>query len=148
MVGLGGSVYAFGDVPYKGGTNVGDVADIEPTSRATATGSSTHNGTLLRFGDAPNFGDAHTATASRRARRQHVGHADEQRLLDLHRHRTGAPVRGAQFLGDMSAVRLNGPVLGSISTPSGHGYYMVASDGGVFSLRRRGVPRFHGQCRV
>ena len=28
---------------------------------------------------------------------------------------------GAPFLGDMSAVRLNGPVLGSVSTPTGHG---------------------------
>jgi len=36
--------------------------------------------------------------------------------------------------GDMSKVRLNGPVLDSIPTPSGRGYYMVASDGGIFAF--------------
>ena len=51
------------------------------------------------------------------------------------------PFGARTFLGDMSAVRLNGPVLGSIATPSGHGYYMVASDGGVFSF---GDAAFHG----
>jgi ribosomal protein L24E len=47
----------------------------------------------------------------------------------------------AQWYGDMSHVRLNGPVVGSVGTPSGHGYYMVASDGGIFSF---GDARFHG----
>jgi ribosomal protein L24E len=31
-------------------------------------------------------------------------------------------------------VRLNGPVLDSIPTPSGNGYYLVASDGGIFTF--------------
>ena len=34
----------------------------------------------------------------------------------------------------MRGVALNGPVIGSVVTPSGHGYYMVASDGGIFSF--------------
>jgi ribosomal protein L24E len=38
-------------------------------------------------------------------------------------------------------VTLNGPVLDSIPTPSGLGYYMVASDGGIFSF---GDARFAG----
>ena len=41
----------------------------------------------------------------------------------------------------MSALRLNGPVLDSIPTPSGRGYYMVASDGGIFTF---GDAVFHG----
>jgi hypothetical protein len=40
----------------------------------------------------------------------------------------------ARFLGDMSAVALNGPVLDSVATPDGKGYYMVASDGGIFAF--------------
>ena len=40
----------------------------------------------------------------------------------------------AAHLGDMSQVKLNGPVLGSVATPSGKGYYMVASDGGIFAF--------------
>src|SRR5439155_23025009 len=40
----------------------------------------------------------------------------------------------ARFLGDVSALTLNGPVLDSVVTPSGQGYYMVASDGGIFAF--------------
>src|SRR5207248_2483152 len=40
----------------------------------------------------------------------------------------------APFLGDMSQTKLNGPVLGSVATPNGKGYYMVASDGGIFAF--------------
>jgi hypothetical protein len=36
---------------------------------------------------------------------------------------------------------LNGPVLDSIVTPSGNGYYMVASDGGIFAF---GDAKFYG----
>ncbi|MEM8903946.1 MAG: fibronectin type III domain-containing protein [Actinomycetota bacterium] len=36
---------------------------------------------------------------------------------------------------------LNGPIIDSVATPSGQGYYMIGSDGGVFSL---GDAEFHG----
>src|SRR5256885_13289545 len=41
----------------------------------------------------------------------------------------------------MSKVALNGPVLDSIPTPSGLGYYMVGSDGGIFAF---GDAKFYG----
>ena len=41
----------------------------------------------------------------------------------------------------MTGTRLNGPIIASVATPTGHGYYMVGSDGGVFSF---GDARFHG----
>jgi ribosomal protein L24E len=41
----------------------------------------------------------------------------------------------------MAKVALNGPVLDSIPTPTGRGYYMVASDGGIFAF---GDARFAG----
>jgi ribosomal protein L24E len=34
----------------------------------------------------------------------------------------------------MRQTRLNGPVLGSVASPTGKGYYMVASDGGIFAF--------------
>ena len=34
----------------------------------------------------------------------------------------------------MASVALNGPVLDSIPTPTGNGYYMVAADGGIFTF--------------
>jgi hypothetical protein len=43
--------------------------------------------------------------------------------------------------GDLSRKALNGPIVASVSTPSGKGYYMVASDGGVFGF---GDARFYG----
>jgi len=41
----------------------------------------------------------------------------------------------------MGATHLNAPVIGMTSTPKGHGYLLVASDGGVFTF---GDARFHG----
>jgi hypothetical protein len=41
----------------------------------------------------------------------------------------------------MSTVHLNGAVLDSVATPSGRGYWMVASDGGIFSF---GDATFYG----
>jgi hypothetical protein len=47
----------------------------------------------------------------------------------------------AQWYGDMGNIKLNGPILDSVATPSGRGYWMVASDGGIFSF---GDAQFYG----
>jgi hypothetical protein len=52
----------------------------------------------------------------------------------------------APFSGDLRASALNGPVLnkpivGMAPTPTGNGYWLVASDGGIFSF---GDATFHG----
>jgi hypothetical protein len=47
----------------------------------------------------------------------------------------------AHCFGDTSGTHLNGPVLDSVPTPSGLGYYMVASVGGIFTF---GDARFAG----
>jgi len=39
------------------------------------------------------------------------------------------PFGDARFYGDMSRVHLNGPVIGSVATTTGHGYSLIASDG-------------------
>jgi hypothetical protein len=41
---------------------------------------------------------------------------------------------GASGLGDLSATSLNRPVAGMAATPDGNGYWLVSSDGGVFSF--------------
>jgi len=41
---------------------------------------------------------------------------------------------GASFLGSTGAQRLNQPIVGMASTPSGRGYWLVARDGGVFAF--------------
>ena len=40
---------------------------------------------------------------------------------------------------------LNAPITHIVATPDGGGYWLVASDGGVFSFRGRTVPRFDGR---
>jgi len=44
------------------------------------------------------------------------------------------PFGDAKWVGDMSGVALNGPVLDSIATPNGNGYLMVGEDGGIFNF--------------
>jgi len=44
------------------------------------------------------------------------------------------PFGDAGFFGDVSALHLNGPVIGSVATPSGQGYYLFGSDGGIFTF--------------
>ncbi|HVE47932.1 MAG TPA: prenyltransferase/squalene oxidase repeat-containing protein [Acidimicrobiales bacterium] len=47
----------------------------------------------------------------------------------------------ARFFGSTGALRLNQPMVGMASTPSGQGYWLVARDGGVFAF---GDARFFG----
>ncbi|MGI8685935.1 MAG: PQQ-dependent sugar dehydrogenase [Acidimicrobiales bacterium] len=51
------------------------------------------------------------------------------------------PARAAPFLGSTGALRLASPVVGMAGTPSGNGYWLVASDGGIFAF---GDARFVG----
>ena len=52
-----------------------------------------------------------------------------------------APFGDARFHGDLHATNLNGRIIGSIATPTGNGYYMVGTDGGIFAF---GDARFRG----
>ena len=47
----------------------------------------------------------------------------------------------AHFYGSTGAMHLNQPIVGMAATPIGHGYWLVASDGGMFTF---GDARFHG----
>jgi hypothetical protein len=40
----------------------------------------------------------------------------------------------AQFYGSMGGKHLNSPITGIVATADGHGYWLVAKDGGVFSF--------------
>jgi hypothetical protein len=65
-----------------------------------------------------------------------VGHVDAQRLGPAI-----VPFGDARSPGDPAALRLNRPIVGMAATPSGEGYWLVASDGGVFAF---GDALFHG----
>jgi hypothetical protein len=40
----------------------------------------------------------------------------------------------APFYGSAGAIHLNKRIVGMATTPDGHGYWLVASDGGVFTF--------------
>ena len=40
----------------------------------------------------------------------------------------------ASFFGSTGNIKLNQPITGIAATPTGHGYWMTASDGGVFAF--------------
>lgn len=45
-----------------------------------------------------------------------------------------AAASDAGFHGSFGSTRLNRPIVGMAATPSGDGYWLVASDGGVFTF--------------
>ncbi len=52
------------------------------------------------------------------------------------------------YLGDVSTLQLNQPVVGMATTPDGGGYWMVAGDGGVFALGDAGFFGSTGALRL
>ena len=48
---------------------------------------------------------------------------------------------GAGFFGSLGSLHLNAPIVGMATTPLGRGYWLVASDGGIFAF---GDAAFYG----
>jgi trimeric autotransporter adhesin len=145
MVGADGAVYPFGDaVSYGNATLPAGVAavDLEPIPSGKGYWVVDRRGAVSSFGEAARLGSVDGA-----------GLTAGEDVTSLSATPTGlgywvfttkgrvVPFGDAGSYGDMSAVRLNGPVLDSIPTPTGLGYYMVASDGGIFAF---GDAQFHG----
>jgi trimeric autotransporter adhesin len=145
MVGADGAVYGFGDAHSFGhaAPPAGvEAVDLEPTPSGNGYWVVDSQGTVSPFGDAAPLGSVNrgalvsgervTSLSATPSGRGYWVFTSRGRVL---------PLGDAVFFGDLSAVRLNGPVLDSIPTPSGRGYYMVASDGGIFAF---GDARFYG----
>ncbi|MGQ0825504.1 MAG: hypothetical protein ACT4OX_10860 [Actinomycetota bacterium] len=145
MVTSTGTVYAFGLVAHHGdgrpvpGTKV---VDLEPTPSGNGYWLLTDDGDVFAHGDAEDYGRAFlpefwygeraTAISRTPAGDGYWIFTDLGRAIEL---------GDAEWFGDMTNVRLNGPVLDAIPTPSGLGYYMVGSDGGIFAF---GDAAFYG----
>ena len=145
MVGSDGAVYAFGDARALGNAPVsgGAVAvDLEPTPSYGGYWIVDDNGSVFSYGDARHLGNADRSKLAAGEKVTSLSATKTGNGYWFFTNRGRALAMGdAAHYGDMSAVRLNGPVLDSIPTPSGRGYYMVASDGGIFSF---GDAVFHG----
>jgi hypothetical protein len=138
-------VYAFGAAPFLGRLRAG-------TSDATHIVASNRNGYYVLAGN-----EVHAFGAAPRIATPKLPLVAGERVTTMSlfdgpgsgywlftsRGRAFAVGRGARgrFHGDLRHFDLAGPVLGSVATPTGRGYYMVASDGGVFAF---GDARFYG----
>jgi len=147
MLGSDGAVYPFGSAGTYGdavgrlGTGATAV-HVEPTPSRAGYWVVDSAGGVSTFGDAAGFGgvtpnqlapgEKVTSLSATPSGRGYWLFTDRGRVV---------PFGDAAFSGDMSAVRLNGPVVGSIATTSGKGYYLVGSDGGIFAF---GDAVFHG----
>ncbi|MDQ3945241.1 MAG: phosphodiester glycosidase family protein [Actinomycetota bacterium] len=145
MVGSDGAVYAFGDARHLGNAAVSGGAqavDLEPTPSSNGYWIVDDNGSVFAFGDARYHGNADRSrlTAGEKVTSLSATPSGNGYWVFTSRGRVLA-LGDAVHFGDVSAVKLNGPVLDSIPTASGRGYYMVASDGGIFTF---GDAVFHG----
>ena len=145
MVGADGKVYAFGSALKYGDAGLMpgvSAVKLEPTPTGNGYWVVDDAGGVSSLGDAvyrgaPDSltlkpGEKVTSLSATPTGKGYWMFTDRGRVL---------PYGDAVSYGDMSATRLNAPVLDSIVTPSGKGYYMVAADGGIFSF---GDAKFYG----
>jgi protocatechuate 3,4-dioxygenase beta subunit len=145
-LGADGRVYPFGDAAILGDPSAllggATAVHLEPTPTGNGYWVVDSQGRVYTYGDAADHG------------RTDPGRLDKgETVTSLSTTPTGRgywifttrgrvlPFGDAAFHGDMSAIRLNAPVVDSRPTPSGQGYYMVAADGGIFTFGDAG---FHG----
>ena len=148
MVGVDGSVYAYGVADHHGATAppTALAVDLEPTPTARGYWILDHAGRVYPHGDAHHFGDVAPAqvTADETATSLSRTPAGDGYWIFTSRGRV-LPFGAANHLGDMTGVELNGPVRDSVTTCTGRGYYMVAADGGDLHLRGRRLQWLHGR---
>ncbi len=138
MLGGDGKVYPFGGATGFGdpsGALDGSAVGIASTPDDKGYWVVTITGRVSTFGSAPALGSVApgTLTPGELATGLAVTPTGKGYVVFTTRGRAVA-FGDAPAAGDMTATRLNGPVLGGIVTPSGKGYYMVASDGGIFTF--------------
>jgi Fibronectin type III domain len=145
MLGAAGAVYHFGDTSDFGQPTLPagtDAVALEPTPSSAGYWILDSAGVVHPYGNAAPLGnlDRHQMATGEAVSSLSATPSGAGYWIFTTRGRV-IPFGDAGFFGDMSAVALNGPVLGSIPTPTGRGYYMVASDGGIFAF---GDATFHG----
>ncbi|MGH8973393.1 MAG: TolB family protein [Acidimicrobiia bacterium] len=141
-----GNVYGFGTAKVLGSPvkELGNThaSDIEPTPSGDGYWIVDRRGRVYTYGDATHYGNADRANFTKDEKVTSISATITGRGYWIFTTSGRVLAQGdAVHHGDLSAVKLNGPVLDSIPTATGRGYYMVASDGGIFTF---GDARFHG----
>ncbi len=136
LVASDGGIFSYGDAGFFG--SAGTVTLNKPIVGMAATPDGggywlvASDGGIFSYGDAGFFGSAGHDRAQQ-ADRGDGGHAGRRRLL------AGGLRRGHLLLRRCRLLRLGGhhplnkPIVGMAATPDGGGYWLVASDGGIFS---------------
>ena len=142
--GMNGAVYALKGAPYDGSA-VGRIHGTAVAMAATHSGAGYYlldnSGGIFPFGDARSFGSMN-GTRLERAIIAVAADAVRARLLAARVGWRRVQLRRTRAsYGSMGAIRLNKPVISIAATRTGHGYWLLASDGGVFSF---GDAWFHG----
>ena len=148
LVASDGGVFSYGNAHFYGST--GDI-HLDATDRRDGVDA---GGPRLLAGRRPTVVCSRSATRGSTARpaRSDLNAADHRHDADADRSRLLAP-RVPTAASSRSATRSStarparcgsmSPVVGMAATPSGHGYWLVASDGGIFSFGDAEVLRLH-----
>ena len=136
MLGADGAVYPFGEAKALGSGPAGATAvDVEPTPTGAGYWILSADGRVTPSGDAPVLGNVDIGRLSAGEQVTSLSATPSGKGYSVFTSRGRALSFGdARFLGDVSRLTLNGPVLDSVATPTGKGYYMVGSDGGIFAF--------------
>ena len=139
-----GGIFTYGNQPFCGST--GGIHINQPVVGIANTADDGGYWTVARDGGIFSFGDAtfYGSTGSihlNQPDRGHGRHARRRWLLAGGLRRRHLLLRRRQFYGSTGSIHLNQPIVGMAATPDGGGYWLVASDGGIFSY---GDATFYG----
>ena len=144
LVAADGGVFNYGDAAFRGSAAALRLNQPVVGMASTPTGNGywlvAADGGIFAYGDA-RFYRLHRQPAAQPARRRHGRHTHRQRLLAGRRRRRHLRLRRRPLPSARpAACALNQPVVGMASTPTGHGYWLVAARRRHLRLRRRPLP--------
>ena len=142
MLGVTGSVDAFGGVAQLGNAPTRTATHIEPTPTRNGYWIADTTGHVFGFGDAHWYGNANPKALAPGELITSLSATPDGDGYWLFTDRGRALSFGdAERFGDLHTLTLNARIVGSVATPTGHGYYLIAEDGGVFTF---GDAKFRG----
>ncbi len=145
LVAVDGGVFSFGDAHFHGST--GAIALNKPIvgMAATPDGQRLLAGGSRRRASSPSATPTSTGRPAPRpqpTRRGHGRHPGRAAATGWWPPTAGSsPSATPTSTGRPARSRLNQPIVGMAATPDGHGYWLVAADGGHLRLRRRPLLR-------
>ena len=133
-----GGIFDFGSAAFEGSTG-GTALQAPIVGMATTPDGNGYwlvasDGGIFTFGDAAFYGST-GAHAPQPAHRGHGGHPRRRRATGWWRPTAASSASATPASSARRArMHLNQPIVGMAATPDGQGYWLVASDGGIFTF--------------